>query len=786
MALGQQLQGRLALNNRLIRIIVAGAVLLAGIIGVLNTLVTQISGTVNRYTAVTAVGSNFVNVASVTGFAAGDRVLLIQMKGSSISQADDTTYGTLTDLGNSGVYELCNIASVSNGSKKITFTRPVCKSYTISGLVQLVRVPVYTDVEIKGTLTGQAWNGSTGGIIAVEASGTMTMKAHIDASGIGFRGGSFNGSATTGGLTYICDVNSGKGGIKGEGIAELPFAGCRGKMANGGGGGNDHNGGGGGGGNWGTGGIGGHGWLSNTPGQLSDTDKGGRGGQSLRALYESVVPRLFLGGGGGGGHQNNGASYEASNGGGIVILIANTLTVSGSRAIRAYAPDAEDITINDGAGGGGAGGAVLLDIQSYTNPQNLTIDVSGGDGGTVTTADQHGPGGGGAGGYVNTTGTLPGTVNVIKAGGLAGKFISTNSSHPHHNTTHGAANGQDGAVISNLVIQICSAPPTLDLNGAQAGTDRQESYSQFYEARSFILPADVQIQDTDDTEMEAATVTIINPEDGSLEQLEMMLDASSLASMGIQAQREASGHVMHLLGEATIEQYRQVLAAVAYKNASPAPTFSPRLIQVTVDDGGNQSNTAFVTLNLDGSNFPVEWVYFDVQPSGSDAALTWATASELNSDYFEVERSGDGRNFEARGRVEAAGVSNEILAYQFRDAGAARAASGSLFYRLRQVDVDGQFAYSSTVELMLSPENAGGLTLRVFPNPATEEARIRLSGIEQAVAIQVLNVSGQTVWNGQIEPGQELAVPVGGWNPGVYIFQTASGVRRVFKKVVVR
>jgi hypothetical protein len=286
--------------------------------------------------------------------------------------------------------------------------------------------------------------------------------------------------------------------------------------------------------------------------------------------------------------------------------------------------------------------------------------------------------------------------------------------------------------------------------------------------------------------MEAATVSIVNPEDGSLEVLEMMLDAPALAGMGIQAQREASGHVMHLLGEATIEQYRQVLAAVAYKNASPAPTFSPRLIQVTVDDGGNQSNTAFVTLNLDGTNFPVEWVYFDAQLSGPDAALSWATASELNSDYFEIERSADGRNFAARGRVEAAGVSNEILTYQFQDAGAARAAAGSIFYRLRQVDVDGQFAYSSTVELKLGSGGTGDLTISVFPNPATSEARIRLSGAGQPVAVQALNIRGQLVWSGQAEPDQELAVPVDGWDPGVYIFQTASGVRRVFKKVIVR
>ncbi|MEL6842900.1 MAG: hypothetical protein AAFP02_06755, partial [Bacteroidota bacterium] len=352
---------------------------------------TSISGVVNDYSAVNSVDLQSVDVADASLFSVGDKVLLIQMKGAIISTVDDSTYGDIADFGNAGNYEFHSITDVTGST--ISFDYQVCGEYEVSDLVQLVRIPVYQDAIITGPLTAQDWDGTTGGILAIEATGTITMSDEINVQTVGFRGGALNGRASRGGTTYICDFNSGQGGIKGEGITEVASAACRGKMANGGGGGNDHNAGGGGGGNYGNGGKGGWGWKSNSPGNRSDKEKGGIGGLALQPQYEAGVPKLFLGGGGGGGHQNNGLAVGAANGAGIVIIIANTLETPSSVDIFANALDAEDVNFNDGGGGGGAGGSVLLKVQNYLNPENLSIDVSGGDGATIYTAHQHGPGG---------------------------------------------------------------------------------------------------------------------------------------------------------------------------------------------------------------------------------------------------------------------------------------------------------------------------------------------------------------------------------------------------------
>ena len=169
---------------------VLGVVLMAGLLSSTSTP-TSIYGIVNDYTAVTAINTQSVDVADASAFSVGDRALLIQMKGAQISVSDDSTYGDVSDFGNAGNYEFHTVTGVSGNT--ITFDFFVCGDYTVADLVQLVRIPVYGDEIITGPLTAAAWNGSTGGILAIEATGTLTMSDDIDGQTVGFRGGELNG-----------------------------------------------------------------------------------------------------------------------------------------------------------------------------------------------------------------------------------------------------------------------------------------------------------------------------------------------------------------------------------------------------------------------------------------------------------------------------------------------------------------------------------------------------------------------------------------------------------------
>lgn len=413
----------------------------------------NISGTINTYTNVTGITTNVVTVGSAAGFVAGDKVLLIQMKGATISTGNNAAFGTITAYGNAGNYEYLTVASVAGNN--ITMTTNPCQTYTIASAVQLVRVPVYTNPTVIAPLTCTDWNGTIGGIIAFEATGTLTMNANIVTSGNGFRGGAF----ATGGFSCndpnYANATTGK---KGEGISTPPVGqdGNRAPMANGGGGSNTGNPGAGGGSNYGAGGRGGVDWSG-----CGTTTSYGLGGYALT----TSPTKAFMGGGGGGGFRDNGlTATSGTDGGGLVFIKANQITGNGF-TIMANGIDHTVNTDSEGAGAGGAGGAVYLWCPTYTS--TLNINVKGGNGGninnTLWNGFCHGPGGGGGGGYVwFSTAGAPGGVTVNAVGGTPGIVLNTG---PCIGTPNQATAGVVGASLFNLPV------PSPPLPFANLGND---------------------------------------------------------------------------------------------------------------------------------------------------------------------------------------------------------------------------------------------------------------------------------------------------------------------------
>ncbi|MEL7531505.1 MAG: T9SS type A sorting domain-containing protein [Bacteroidota bacterium] len=773
LSVGSELSNRLSTKTLVTSVL--GIVLLAGLLSTTSTPA-SISGIVNDYTAVTAINIQSVDVADASAFSVGDKALLIQMKGAQISIVDDSTYGDVSDFGNAGNYEFHTVTGISGNT--VSFDFFVCGEYTVADLVQLVRIPVYEDAIITGPLTAAAWDGTTGGILAIEATGTLTMSDEIDVQTVGFRGGELNGQARSGGTTYICDFNSGQGGIKGEGITEVASAACRGKMANGGGGGNDHNAGGGGGGNYGNGGKGGWGWK---PGNASDINKGGIGGLELQDQYNAGVPKLFLGGGGGGGHQNNGLTVAASNGAGIVIIIANNFEIPSSRNIKANAQDAEDVNFNDGGGGGGAGGSVLLNVENFINPENLSIDVSGGDGATVYTANQHGPGGGGGGGYVNSPNPIPNTITVAYAGGDAGLFISPTPNRVHSNTTHGAYAGQDGAVFSNLVLQDCSKPPVLDLDKEGAGTDNTTTHNLMNASTPIVAMEDVAVSDEDDTEMQLLIATLNDPLDGTNEYLSVV--GSIPSNLGVATSNDNQRLI--ITGAASKSDYITLISMIHYHNTAGSPNMSDRTVSMYVNDGGTESNISNVTISMSAEVLPVEFMDISVKWESSAATLQWITAAEEGVSHFEIQRSVDTRLFQDLGEHPAIGGQDRTT-YRFQDPEASKSNIGPLYYRIKSVDFDGQTAFSSIVELKLQ-ESVSPISLTAFPNPATDY--VEISASIAAGEIQIVDLNGSVLWQRTTTATQsnlKEQVNIQQWARGIYFIRAINHYGTETQKIVVQ
>jgi hypothetical protein len=114
---------------------------------------------------------------------------------------------------------------------------------------------------------------------------------------------------------------------------------------------------------------------------------------------------------------------------------------------------------------------------------------------------------------------------------------------------------------------------------------------------------------------------------------------------------------------------------------------------------------------------PVGLLQFTAVRQGSAVAIAWATASEKNSAYFQVQRSADGRTFAAIERVEAQGTSSIRHNYATLDA---QPLTGMSYYRLRQVDTNGQEAYSPIVAVRFEGVRQAP-SLVAYPNPASAQ-----------------------------------------------------------------
>jgi hypothetical protein len=142
--------------------------------------------------------------------------------------------------------------------------------------------------------------------------------------------------------------------------------------------------------------------------------------------------------------------------------------------------------------------------------------------------------------------------------------------------------------------------------------------------------------------------------------------------------------------------------------------------------------------NLGNVTIPVELLFFNAQNIDKQTVrLDWATSSEINSAYFDVEKSENGRDFKTIGTVKSAGNSSKKTVYFFDDNNLLFR-NKIVYYRLKQVDINGQFKYTKTITFYtdLNKNNA----LKVFPNPAKNT--ILIDYLTPIKSINVYNLQG--------------------------------------------
>ena len=171
----------------------------------------------------------------------------------------------------------------------------------------------------------------------------------------------------------------------------------------------------------------------------------------------------------------------------------------------------------------------------------------------------------------------------------------------------------------------------------------------------------------------------------------------------------------------------------------------------TYMDAASKTNPTPSTYKVQWSNgaLPVKLVYFTADKGASNvASLKWATASELDNAYFEVERSADGLNWDKLVQVTGAGTTTQEELYSYTDD---TPLTGVNYYRLKQVDVDGNFVYTNIAQVTFdAAASAPAATMTMYPNPLSASAplTIELSNAQSTISnVTITNAVGQVVYS---------------------------------------
>ena len=194
----------------------------------------------------------------------------------------------------------------------------------------------------------------------------------------------------------------------------------------------------------------------------------------------------------------------------------------------------------------------------------------------------------------------------------------------------------------------------------------------------------------------------------------------------------------------------------------------------------------------DNTGLPVELLFINVKANeNNNAIIEWATASETNSDYFEIQKSVNGIDFEFLDLMNGQGTVARRNDYQVVDRNPVN--GGTTYYRIRQVDLDGSYTYTKVVQLYLPPAIDFNVNLFPVPNDG-RELRVRITGMDndESFALNIIDISGRTVGYKKVSAGDlefenNILVQFAHTLPsGIYQMLIQSDRRSFIQKIIVK
>lgn len=193
--------------------------------------------------------------------------------------------------------------------------------------------------------------------------------------------------------------------------------------------------------------------------------------------------------------------------------------------------------------------------------------------------------------------------------------------------------------------------------------------------------------------------------------------------------------------------------------AAPATAIYYRLHH---DCHTNNTSVYLDETSISGMFLPVELVEFSVKPTPAGAFVTWATQSESNNDYFTIQRSSNGIDFEDMVRINGAGTSAATINYGFTDT---KPLNGISYYRLKQTDFDSQYSYSSVQSVLF---NAPMQKFDIFKSSKTKLS-VHFSEVETANRITIYTTEGELIFDQSVPAGYHIYNIEKELRTGVYV-----------------
>jgi hypothetical protein len=304
-------------------------------------------------------------------------------------------------------------------------------------------------------------------------------------------------------------------------------------------------------------------------------------------------------------------------------------------------------------------------------------------------------------------------------------------------------------------------PPSLDLNGSTTGTDNSNQHGCQQSGKFISSPSSTTITSStsnlDEMEVSFNTADIL---DGTDEKL-VINGATSGGSISLNFSNGANISNVSFKSntfavEAIVESglsslrfsnssggtfssslWEEMLDSFSYLNDASPCTNGDRTFNVRIRTSTVWSPPVTYTGTVN-SALPVTLISFNASCEKPHTLLEWVTSSELNNNYFSVQKSLDGATWFEIGEVKGAGNSQQLLTYEFID----WEGNQDAYYRLKQVDFDGASEYSSVVTTTCSM----GIEedLKVYPIPSEGNMTIELPYLFEA---RLFNLQGQELWS---------------------------------------